>query len=130
MISNHQYSRQDWLNYYHDQLDENLRLEMTLHLSSCDECLAYYGECAEANIFVAPPEIKENVMERVKKPIDTRRVMLTYVLAASIALGFYSFGLIDKTLDFAPRTIEESTKVAGAAVDNFSQIITNFVWRD
>ena len=93
MAGSHEYNLDHWQNYYNDKIDEKTRFEMTLHLSACSECLDFYTKCVEGYISPAPLKIKKEIMKAVKKPINTKQIMFAYVVAASIAMGLYSFAL-------------------------------------
>lgn len=130
MANSHKYSLEHWHEYYEDKIDEKTRFEMTLHLSTCGECLDKYTQCVELNISPAPLKIKKGLMKEIKKPINTKQIMFAYVAAASIAMGFYSFGWFDKTVDYAPKGVEKSFNAIVTVSDNVSQITNNIIWRE
>lgn len=133
MIDYHRYNRGHWVDYYQGKIDEDTRMEMTLHLSGCDECLDKYTDCVQANISVAPLRIKKEIMKEVNKSNsshNTKQIMFAYVTAACIALGFYSFGLFDKTIDHVPKSMNQSLKAIETVANNVNKITNNYIWRD
>lgn len=126
----HEYSLENWRDYYEDKIDEKARLEMNYHLSKCSGCLKKYMQCVEANISLAPSEVKKEIMKAVKKSVSIKQIMFTYVAAACIAMGLYSFGWLDKTVDYAPKSIEKTCNAIIIVSDNVSQITNNMIWRD
>lgn len=130
MGHSHEYGLESWRAYYEDKIDEKTRLEMTGHLSKCSECLKQYIQCVEANIFPAPSEMKKEIMKAINKPVSTKQIMAAYVAAACIAMGLYSFGWLDKTVDYAPKGIEKTCNAIITVSDNVSQITNNMIWRD
>ena len=130
MAGSHEYNLEHWHDYYEDKIDEKIRFEMTLHLATCGECLEAYTKCVEANISPAPPEMKKVIMKEIKKPINTKKIMFAYAAAACIAMGFYSFGWLDKTIDYAPQGVDKSFNTIINVSQNVSQITNNIIWRD
>lgn len=130
MAGSHEYNLDHWKNYYKDKIDEKTRFDMTVHLSACSECLDLYTKCVEGYISPAPLKIKKEIMKRVKKLINTKQIMFAYVAAASIAMGLYSFGLLDKTMDYTPKGMEKSFNTMIIVSDNISKITNNIIWRD
>ena len=130
MADSHEYNLDHWRDYYEDKIDEKTRFKMTLHLPKCSGCLEQYTQCVEANILPAPLEMKKEIMREIKKPIDIKQIMFAYVAAASIAMGFYSFGWLDKTVDYAPKGMEKSFNAIIMVSENASQITNNIIWRD
>lgn len=129
MESSHKYNIEHWTNYYQGKIDKQTHIDMTLHLADCDECLDYYTQCAEANISLAPVHVKKEIMKRVRKPFNTKQIMIAYATAACIATGLYSFGWIDKTIDYAPEGIERSFNAIDLVSKNVNQITNKIIWR-
>lgn len=130
MTDFHKYNLENWTHYYEDKIDEKTRLEMTLHLQDCSQCLEDYTYCVEGNISPAPLRVKKEIMKKVKNPLNTRQIMFAYATAACIATGFYSIGWLDKTIDYAPIGIEKSIDTIDAISENVNHITNKIIWRD
>lgn len=130
MADAHKYNGQNWTEYCNDKINKETRLEMTLHLSDCDICLDYYTNCIEANLSSAPSRIKKDLMKKVKKPLNTMKIMIAYATAACIATGLYSVGWLDKTIAYAPRGIEKSFKAIDVVSGTVNNVANKIIWRD
>ena len=130
MADSHKYNRQNWADYYNDKVDEKSRLEMMMHLSDCSLCLDHYTNCVEQNISPAPLQIKKEVMKKVKRPLNTKQIMIAYATAACIATGLYSLGWLDKSLEYAPKGIEKSFQAIDVVSENVNKVTNIIIWRD
>ncbi len=103
---------------------------MTQHLYDCGQCLDYYAQCVEANISPAPLHVKKDCMKKLKIPLNTKQIMVAYATAACIAMGLYSAGWLDKTIDYAPKGIEKSFKAIDMVSENVNHVTNKIIWRD
>lgn len=129
-MHSHRYTKEHWEQYYQNKVDEEIRLDMTLHLTQCNECFELYTSCVEANLSLAPTKIKHNVMGEIKKPNNPKQVMYAYITAACIALCFYSLGIFDKTIERVPNGVNQSLNAIADVTNNLNEITNNFIWRD
>ena len=129
-MHSHRYIKAHWEKYYQNKVDEKTRLDMTLHLAQCNECLDLYTLCVEADLSLAPSRIQQNVMGDIKKLNNPKQIMFAYITAACIALGFYSFGIFDKTIEHVPNGVDQSLSAIATVTNNLNEITNNFIWRD
>ena len=50
--------------------------------------------------------------------------------ALPISMGLYSFGWLDKTVDYAPKGMEKSFNMMIIVSDHVTQITNNIIWRN
>ncbi|HAN44488.1 MAG TPA: hypothetical protein DCP97_03760 [Ruminococcaceae bacterium] len=75
------------LSHSQHELTDLQRLEISEHLSFCDDCLIRYTELLSDDVLIAPPEpIAQTVMQRIKK--RARAVFLNRYVSVAVAAGF------------------------------------------
>ena len=123
------------------ELEELNRLEVSEHLSFCDECILRYTQVLTDDCLIAPPEpMVESIMHRIRK---RARVIffnkyVTMGAAASFAIVFWVNGIFtvnmntdqDRIIDgisnsaaaFSERTVEITEKFTESITKIFNQI--------
>jgi hypothetical protein len=81
-----------------DELDELSRLEISEHMSFCDDCLLRYVDILDSQQLIEPPELLEKSIMAKLKARTIRVLMNQYTqmaIAASFALVFWVSGVFN-----------------------------------
>jgi hypothetical protein len=81
-----------------DELDELTRLEISEHMSFCDDCLLRYMNILDSQQLIEPPELLEKSIMSKLKARTIRVLMNQYTqmaIAASFALVFWVSGVFN-----------------------------------
>lgn len=81
-----------------DELDELSRLEISEHMSFCDDCLLRYMDILDSQQLIEPPELLEKSIIRKLKTRAIRVLVNQYTqmaIAASFALIFWVSGVFN-----------------------------------
>lgn len=99
------FSAEEWQRYYRNLVDDELKLQMTIHLSNCEDCMEKYLNRAEIESFQAPHYISKNVIRRLSeiKTRSRRSILIAYMSAACITLLLSSFGAFNKTAEWSSK---------------------------
>ncbi len=127
-----------WKAYQADKLSDTERLAMEEHLLTCESCLEIYLQILEDELqsegASGPgPDFTVAVMSRVadghKKPrhstltISREQLLVSYTLAASIAMFFWVGGYFDKVSDSLEKGMTKSAQLVETRIEPLPGII-------
>ncbi|WP_449240512.1 zf-HC2 domain-containing protein [Desulfoscipio gibsoniae] len=127
-----------WKAYQADRLSDMERLAMEEHLLTCESCLEIYLQILEEelqneDVSGPGPDFTTEIMSRVadghKKPqhstlpISRTKLLVSYTLAAGIAMFFWVGGYFDKVSAGLEKGMAKSTQLVETRIEPLPGII-------